>query len=60
MPEAAEIDPLVLELDDWGDLGKSVDPLDKRVFDDFAEAPSKTQKLLRCQVLFAKEDDEAF
>ena len=46
MPEAAEIDPLVLELDDWGDLGKSVDPLDERVFDDLAEASRNGEKLL--------------
>jgi hypothetical protein len=58
MPKPAEIDPLVFELDDRGDLGESIDPFDEGVFDDLAEAPRKTEKLLRCQVLLAKENHE--
>ena len=58
MPEPAEIDPLVLELDDRGDLGKSVDPFDERVFDDLAEMPRKAEKLLRRQLLIAKENHQ--
>ena len=58
VPEPAEIDPLVLALDDRGDLGKSVDPFDERVFDRLAKAPRKADKPLRRQILTAKEDDE--
>ena len=42
VPEPAEIDLFVFQLDDWSDLGKSVDPFDERVFDHLAEAPRKT------------------
>jgi hypothetical protein len=39
--QSAEIDPLVLELDDRGDQRKALDPVDERVFDDLAEMPSE-------------------
>ena len=56
MPEAAEIDPLVFELDDRGDQRKTLDPLDERVFDDLAETPGEGEKPLGRQLLVAEED----
>ena len=44
MPDAAEIDPLVLELDDRGDLGEPVDPLEEWVFDRFADAAGDAEQ----------------
>src|SRR5438105_1842833 len=58
MPEAAEIDPLMRQLDNWGDQRKPVDPLDERVLDRLAEAPGKAEELRRRQILAAEEDDE--
>jgi hypothetical protein len=58
VPEPAEIDPLVFELDDRGDLGKPVDPLDERVLDRLAEAPGEGEEPRRRQALAAEEDDE--
>jgi hypothetical protein len=48
----------MLELDDRGDLRKAIDPFDERVFDDLAEMPRKAEKLLRRQVLIAKENQQ--
>jgi hypothetical protein len=58
VPEAAEIDPLVLELDNRRDLGKPVNAADERVFDDIAKALGKGEKPLRRQCLLAKEDHQ--
>ena len=56
VPEPAEIDPLVLELDDRGDQRKALDTLDERVFDDLTKTPGEGEKPLGQQVLAAKED----
>ena len=43
-------------MDDRGDLGKFVDPFDERIFGDLSEAPRKSEKPFRPQVLFANEN----
>ena len=58
MPEPAEIDPLVLELDDRGDQRKALDTLDERVFDDLAKTPGEGEKPLGQQLLAAEEDHQ--
>src|SRR4051794_39804872 len=60
MPEPAEIDLLVLELDDRRDLREAVEPLHERVIDRLAEAAGRMQKLLRRQRLAAKEHHAVF
>jgi hypothetical protein len=55
VPEPAEIDPLMLKLDDWGDLRKTLDAPDERVFDDLAKMTGETQKPLRRDGLVAKK-----
>ena len=55
VPEPAEIDLLVLELDHGRDLRKSVEPLHEWIFDRLAEASCDTQEFLRRQRLAAKE-----
>jgi hypothetical protein len=58
MPQPAEIDPLVFELDDRGDLREAVDALDERVFDRLAETPRQREQASGRQFLIAKENDE--
>ena len=58
MPQPAEIDPLVFELDDRRDLGEAVDALDERVLDRLAEMPRQAEQFGGRQVLVAKEDHE--
>jgi hypothetical protein len=58
MPDAAEIHPLVLELDDRDDLGEVGQRLDERIFDRLREIGCEAQELLGCEVLVAKEDHE--
>ena len=53
VPEPAEIDPLVLELDNRGDQRKALDTLDEQVFDGLAETPGEGEKPLGQQVLAA-------
>jgi hypothetical protein len=55
VPEPAEIDPLMLKLDDWGDLRETLDAPDERVFDDLAKMTGETQKPLRRDGLVAKK-----
>src|SRR5271163_2500359 len=58
MPNAAEIDPLMLQLDDRGDLRKAVDALQERVFDRLADAAGEGEQFRRRQLLIAEEDHE--
>ena len=58
MPDAAEIDPLVLQLDDRGDRRKAVEALEERILDGLADTPREGEKLRRGQALIAEEDDE--
>src|SRR5580704_11188921 len=58
MPDAAEIDFFVLQLDHRSDLREPVEAFQERVFDRLADAAGKGQKLRRGQALVAEEDDE--
>jgi len=58
VPEAAEIDPLVLELDHRGDYRKALDPRDERVFDDLAEMSGEGEKALGRQFPVAEENHQ--
>src|SRR6516162_262955 len=58
VPEPAEIDPFVLEFDDRGDLRETVEPFEKRVFDDLAKAPRESQETLWRLLLAAKENHQ--
>lgn len=53
---SSKVRRLVLTFQDLDDLWKSIDALDERVFDRFAEIGTKFEELLRCQVLIAEED----
>ena len=56
MPEAAEIDPFVLELGDLDDFWKTVDAAHERVFDRLAEAAGERQEACGRQALAVAED----
>ena len=58
VPEPAEIDPLVFQLDDRSDQRKALDPVDERVFDDLAKTPGEGEKALGRQLLTAEEDHQ--
>ena len=58
VPQTAEIDLLVLELDHRRDLRKALETLHERIFDRLAEAACGVQELRGRQRLLAKEDDE--
>ena len=46
MPKPAEIDALVLQLDDRSNLRETVEPFEEGVFDDLAKAPREGEKPL--------------
>ena len=56
--KAAEVDLLVLELDNRSDLGKARDSADKRVFDNLTRAAGESEKLLGRQALRAQDEDK--
>lgn len=55
VPDAAEIDPLIRQLQHRDDLGKPVNTLDERILDRRAEPPRQRQEIRRRQVLVAEE-----
>ena len=60
VPQPAEIDLLVLELDHRRDLRKALEPLHERIFDRLAEAAREREELRGLERLVAEEDDEVF
>ena len=58
MPDAAEIDPLMLQLEDRRDFRKAVDTLDHGIGHRPAETAREGQLLRRGNVLVAEEDHE--
>ena len=56
VPDATEIDRLVLALQHRGDLGDILDTFQKRIDGRFAKGARKFELLLRCQVLVAKHN----
>lgn len=57
MPDAAEVDGLVLLFEDTDDLGKALDALDEGVLDRLAKVGGEGQKRLGLEVLVSEEDD---
>jgi hypothetical protein len=58
VPQPAEIDLLVLELDHRRDLRKAIEALHERIFDRFAEAARKLEELRGASVWSRKEHHE--
>src|SRR6185503_12573907 len=58
VPQPAEIDLLVLELDHRRDLRKALETLHERIFDRLAEAACEFEKLRGRQRLLAEENDK--
>ena len=57
MPDAAEVEALVLQLLHLDDLGEALDALHERVLDRLAHAARERHELRRRQRLVAEEDD---
>src|SRR5581483_12257571 len=58
VPDAAEVDVLVGELEDRNDLGMLVEAFDERILDGIPEAPREGEELRGREVTITKEDDE--
>jgi hypothetical protein len=58
VPDAAEIDRLVLQLGDIDDLGKTFDASHEGILDRCAEPACQGQEASGRQVLIAEEDDQ--
>jgi hypothetical protein len=57
VPDAAEVDLLVLELGDGDDFRKAVEPLEERVFDRLTEPLRQREEPRRRKILIAEEHD---
>ena len=58
MPDATEVDLLVLQLGDVDDLGETLDALDEGVFDRRAEPACQREEAVGRQLLVAEEDHQ--
>ena len=58
MPDTAEIDPLMLQLDDRRDFREAVDPVDHGIGHRRAETAGEGELLRRRYLLIAEDDDQ--